>query len=260
MSTSATTTQVVEAVTTQRFMPLDFNVYNGSSSSGSFKNREKDLCFLGPHRKDRLFVITNRHNSLRIRPAPCVILHDGLQPQNPALGTVTNTHVEGDKKHHFWDRYSISVMSYGEDFSGLFVTETLKAVRKGVGMDARTVLRFAMDVDSAFAPDSDSMLLHTDGSRVLERQKFEWREKFTDVTGEGLEPRSEGWRLVALSEPREVLATCTPNSRSRNKALRFEFCGEGRVAGLYGASWELMAIMSGLTICHRLGEIAGSVG
>ncbi|KAJ1323556.1 hypothetical protein MN608_10800 [Microdochium nivale] len=264
MPTSTSTTQVVEPITTQRFMPLDFNIYSGGSSPRTFgRSVDADQCFLGPHRKTQLFAITNKHNSLRARPSPCIVLHDGLRPQSPALGTVVNAHVEDGKGHHFWDRYSISVMAYGDDFSGLFVTETLRAVQTGTKHEPRTVLRFAMDIDSAFARDCESVNQHraSKGSGLLlERQKFEWREVFTTGTDPGFEPRSEGWRLVARAKPDDILALCVPNGRSRNKVMRFEFCGQGRVAGRYGVSWELMAIMSGLTICHRLSEINGSIG
>lgn len=189
----------------------------------------------------------------------------------------------------FWDAFAISVMAYDGDVSGLLVTETLRAVHVGTKFEPRALLRFSMDAASAYAPDSSELTrgrqrrksssgsggsneqgaTEASGAVVvaLPRQEFEWYEAFTPVPGPGYEPQSEGWklaRLVSLSNGSkkrgEPLAVCVPNSRSRNKALRFEFVGKGKIAGKYGVSWELMAIMTGLAVCHRLAEISGSVG
>ncbi|KAH7014552.1 uncharacterized protein B0I36DRAFT_338886 [Microdochium trichocladiopsis] len=378
-------------ITTQRFMPLDFNIYsapsaahrtissfaspltpksstplvktggantnssgntlaapaNTTTASGSSKTKPLEPThYLGPHRKDRLFGITDKHNSLRARPGPFLVLHDGLQSTDAALGVVTNTYSVGaeeekarkereaakekkkvdkakqkeedvlnktksredraqlkadeaqrkkaekeDKERRreqqrltmiqtsgFWDAYTISVMAYGEDVSGLFVTENLRALQVGTRLEPRTVLRFAMDATAAFAPDCAVLrrlqkkqsksgdgagVVPSSSTLTLPRQEFEWYEAFTPVPGPGFEPQSEGWRLVARGRDDsrgEPLAMCVPNSRSRNKALHFEFVGEGKVAGKYGVSWELMAIMSGMVLCHRLVEIGGSSG
>ncbi|KAI0878111.1 hypothetical protein GGS24DRAFT_487427 [Hypoxylon argillaceum] len=225
-----------------RLMPLDFNIYSESATSG-------DVYFMGPHQKDRQFALTFHSNSFAQIPNPFLILHDGLTRQDRAIGTATNAWVKGHQK--FFDEFIITAPPLAGAGSPL-VQEPLVAVHKGTYWRPVTVMRYSVQVAAAAARNSSS-------GGESERQEFEWQEC---NSGEalGLPVGTLGWRLVALADDSETLAVCVRHSGSLTKFLRFAFKGKGRTAGHYGLTWEVMAILTGLTTWSRMLEIDRSMG
>ncbi|GAW21432.1 hypothetical protein ANO14919_109510 [Xylariales sp. No.14919] len=223
--------------TLARLMPLDFNVYCGPAGPLS----RSDLYFMGPHRIDRQFALTIHQNSFAQIPRPFLILHDGLTAQDPAIGIVTNAWNGRDK---FCDKFIIDAPPRAD--SGLPpVQESLKAAYTGTFWHPIVNLRYSVRVAPTAAGGSGG------GD---ERQEFEWQES-TSGEVSSLGGDSRGWRLVALADESETLAVCARNGGGLTRYLRFSFMGKGRAADHFGPTWEIMAVLTGLTTWNRLLEL-----
>jgi hypothetical protein len=218
-----------------RLMPLDFNVYSESAMLG-------DVYYMGPHQQDRQYALTNLINSVAEIPKPFLVLHDGLARRDPAIGASTNAWVKGTRE--FYDDYIVTAPPLAG--RGLPpIEERLVVVTKGTYWRPVILLRYSVPVARPAA---------TASGVAGERQEFEWQEcSSREVMMLGGESR--GWRLVALADESETLAVMAPNGGSLTKFLRFSFKGKGRMANHYGTTWEVMAVLTGLTTWHRRVEI-----
>ncbi|KAI0107266.1 hypothetical protein GGR51DRAFT_516841 [Nemania sp. FL0031] len=220
-----------------RLMPLDFNVYYGKASG---------VYFMGPHQMARQFALEIHAHSLAKIPNPIIVLHDGLTGRDPAIGTATNAWVKGMKK--FYDRYTITAPPLTGPISPP-IKEPLVAIYKGTYWHPVICLRYSVPVTATAAA----------GGNGNERQEFEWQEcSSREVYSLGGDQR--GWRLVAVANESETLAVCARNGGSLTKFLRFSFIGKGRAADYYGRTWEVMAVLTGLTTWNRMLEIQASMG
>ncbi|KAI0967324.1 hypothetical protein F4678DRAFT_249151 [Xylaria arbuscula] len=225
--------------TPARLMPLDFNIYGGTAGPLT----PSDLYFMGPHQTDRQFALTIHQNSFAQIPRPFLILHDGLTAQDRAIGTATNAWIKGQDKFH--DKFTITAPPLTS--SGFLppVQESLEVARRGTYWHPVITLRYSVQVAPTAASGSGG------GN---ERQEFEWQESTCrEVTSLGGDSR--GWRLVAVAEESETLAVCARNGGSLTKYLRFSFRGKGRAADHFGPTWEVMAVLTGLTTWNRMLEL-----
>ncbi|KAI0206583.1 hypothetical protein F4808DRAFT_466603 [Astrocystis sublimbata] len=209
-----------------RLMPLDFNIYCGE---GPFSS--SDLYYMGPHQAERQFALTLRRNTFAQCPKPFLILHDGVTVHDPAIGTSTNAWTKGQAKFH--DKFTIALTG-----SSLFpsVQESLEAVHGGSYWHPVTNMQYSVQVAPTAA-----------GGRN-ERQRFEWQE---NTSREALGGDSRGWRLVSLADESKTLALCARNQGSLTKYFRFSFRGKGRAVNYFGPAWEVMAVLTALTIWQR---------
>jgi hypothetical protein len=218
-----------------RLMPLDFNIYSESATCS-------DVYYMGPHQQDRQFALTYAHNSFSYPiPKTFLIIHDGLTKRDPAIGTSTNAWVKGCAE--YYDDYIITAPSTSDVSSGSQpVKERLVAVHKGTYWHPVVTMRYSVPGVAAAAAVGGS----GDGSG---KQEFEWQEsRCREVLSLGGESR--GWRLIALADESEILAVMAPNGNSLTKFLRFSFIGRGRMTD-YGTTWEVMAVLTGLTTWNR---------
>lgn len=229
-----------------RRLPLEFNVYSESATSGA-------VYYMGPHRKDRQFALTLHQYSMAEQPRPFLILHDGLSRLDPAIGTSTNAWVEG--LADFYDAFALTVspLITGARLPGAAagrappVEEPLVAVIKGTRWHPVTLMRYSVLVKGTAAAGG------------CERQEFEWQESSAnEVLSLGGKPL--GWRLVAVANQSETLAVCALNGGSLTKFLKFSFRGRGRATESFGPTWEVMAVLTGLTTWQRRGEIMSRMG
>ncbi|KAI1293907.1 hypothetical protein F5Y03DRAFT_387859 [Xylaria venustula] len=217
-------------------MPLDFNIYGGTAGPLT----PSDLYFIGPHQTDRQFALTIHQNSFAQIPRPFLILHDGLTAQDQGIGTATNAWTKGQSK--FDDKFIITVLG---SHILLPVQESLEVSRRGTYWHPVITLRYSVPVAPTAAGGSCGR---------NERQEFEWQESTSrEVTSLGGDSR--GWRLVAMADESETLAVCARNGGSLTKYLRFSFRGKGRAADYFGPTWEVMAVLTGLTTWNRMLEL-----
>ncbi|KAH8901447.1 hypothetical protein GQ53DRAFT_740365 [Thozetella sp. PMI_491] len=213
----------IATISIPRLMPLDFNIYSESATSG-------EVYFIGPHQVDRQFALTFNDNSRYNKSKPIVTLHDGLTPREPAIASATN--VSPSHKEP-WDEFAIT-----STISGLQAVELMTRIDKGSTFwHAFFNFRYAVET----------------GASGGTRKEFEWQESGSaEVQRLGGEP--QGWRLIELGSESETLAVWTQNSNSWTKHFRFAFRGRGRIAE-YGPRWEVMAILTAVTVWRRGIEI-----
>lgn len=225
---------------TARLMPLAFNVYSESATSGA-------VYYMGPHQKDRQYALTIE-KSLGGASQPFLILHDGLLKEDPAMGSVRNAWTKGAT--HLFDQYVISAPILDGSQA---VEERLFSVDKGTELHPVIMMRYSAPVTAAAAVPAGG-----DVGAGFEMREFEWQESSCrEVTRLGGESR--GWRLVAVADESETLAVCAPNGNSLTKFLRFSFLGKGKTTD-FGSTWEVMAVLTGLTTWNRKVEIMNSMG
>ncbi|VUC27753.1 unnamed protein product [Clonostachys rosea] len=221
-------------VPTARLMPLDFNIYSASAISGG-------VYYLGPHQIDRQFALTIHGNSLAVAPKPSIILHDGLTTRDPAIGTSRNAWVSGRNRR--FDEYIINVSPLGGSQSA---EERLVTVNEGTYWRHAIRLRYSL-------PDSQAAV-GAHGVDDNRRQEFEWQQSSSREV-QSLGGKDSGWRLVNLADLNETLAICVPIGHSLTKFLRFSFRGKGRTGNHYSPTWEVMAVLTGLTTWDRKNQL-----
>ncbi|CAH0050436.1 unnamed protein product [Clonostachys solani] len=214
---------------------------NGSSKRGHASATSGDVYYMGPHQKDRQFALTIHPNSLATTPNPSIILHDGLTTRNPAIGTSRNTWVSGSDR--LFEEFIIAVSPLGGSQPA---EERLLTVDEGTYWHPVIRLRYSLPATQAMAG------AHSVDD--IQRQEFEWQESSSREV-QSLGGKDSGWRLVNLSNVNETLAICVPNGHSLTKFLRFSFRGKGRTGSHYSPTWEVMAILTGLTTWERMNQI-----
>ncbi|CAG9952634.1 unnamed protein product [Clonostachys rosea f. rosea IK726] len=217
-----------------RLIPLDFNIYSASATSG-------DVYYMGPHQKDRQFALTIHPNSLAAAPKPSIILHDGLITRDPAIGTSRNAWVSGSDRR--FDEFIVTVSPLGGSQPA---EERLVTVDEGTYWRPVIRLRYSLLVAQAMAA--------AHGADDTPRQQFEWHQSSSREV-QSLGGRDSGWRLVNLANVDETLAICVPNGHSLTKFLRFSFRGKGRTGSHFSPTWEVMAILTGLTTWERMKQL-----
>ncbi|KAH7040024.1 uncharacterized protein B0I36DRAFT_309792 [Microdochium trichocladiopsis] len=253
-------------------IPLDFNVYSESATDGT-------TYYIGPHRNAVVCAVVDKMYSIKEQPGPFLVVHAGLDKRStPVLGSATSNFVSAarsqwSREPNFairFDDYIIRVMNRGgsPDHTGLgteegqgqsVITERLLAVNRGSRHRPVMVMCFGMDMMMTMPTqelgDAFAETNHHDSTR----QEFEWHEaESAEILKLGGRP--SGWRLVAAGDASQTLAVCTRISRSLTKFFRFAFVGRGVAMAHEDHAWEVMAVLTGMTVWHRRLEIDHSRG
>uniref|UniRef100_L2GA57 Uncharacterized protein n=1 Tax=Colletotrichum fructicola (strain Nara gc5) TaxID=1213859 RepID=L2GA57_COLFN len=227
-----------------------------SSMSAYYQLKITRTFHLGDSNNHKLFAVSSWSGTSSKSPGiPCIILHNGPNPEDPVLAVCS------DEKN--WSPSA----NYPRTLHSSMILPSLEPYLSGKGKeekhateDLRPVIFNGSHVDSfrfsIEVPQPDDQA----GTSRLLREDFEWRRTSKD----GLNGYNNGFELFRLksdippektssdvggSDPEgEALAAILfKGSLSVNKPFYFEFKGKG-LTGELGDRWSVMAIMTGIRI------------
>ncbi|KAF5516954.1 hypothetical protein CGCS363_v001882 [Colletotrichum siamense] len=227
-----------------------------SSMSAYYQLKITRTFHLGDSNNHKLFAVSSWSGTSSKSPGiPCIILHNGPNPEDPVLAVCS------DEKN--WS----PLANYPRTLHSSMILPSLEAYPSGKGKeekhateDLRPVIFNGSHVDSfRFSIEVPQPNNEAGTSRLL-REDFEWRRTSKD----GLNGYNNGFELFRLksdirpektssdvggSEPEsEALAAILfKGSLSVNKPFYFEFKGRG-LTGELGDRWSVMSMMTGIRI------------